>query len=134
MTKSQLIDRISEKTPRVSKGDIETIVHTVFESMQGALRRKQRIEIRGLGSFAVKTREARVGRNPKTGETVHVPRRHIPYFTVGKELRERLNPFQPASSAASSTATTYGSPSLGSSPAAHAFNAASENGPRYPVR
>lgn len=133
MTKSQLIDRISEKTPRVPKRDIETIVHTVFQSMLDALQHEQRIEIRGFGSFAVKIREARDGRNPKTGAKVHVPRRRIPYFTVGKELRDRLNPARPAGSTAGAAAL-YSSSSLQSSPAAQTFTAASETGPRYPIR
>src|SRR5712692_12049614 len=94
MTKSQLIDRVSEKLPRVPRRDVETIVHTIFESMLNTLRREQRIEIRGFGSFAVKVRDPRDGRNPKTGQKVSVPRRRIPYFTVGKELRDRLNPKQ----------------------------------------
>ncbi|HME92082.1 MAG TPA: integration host factor subunit beta [Myxococcaceae bacterium] len=132
MTKSQLIDRISEKTPRVPKRDIEAIVHTVFQSMLDALQREQRIEIRGFGSFAVKVREARDGRNPKTGQKVHVPRRRIPYFTVGKELRDRLNPQRPSN--ATTGAAHYGSSSLESSPAAQSFTAASEVGPRYPIR
>ncbi len=132
MTKSQLIDRISEKAPRIPKRDIETVVHTVFQSMLNALRREQRIEIRGFGSFAIKIREARDGRNPKTGVKVQVPRRRIPYFTVGKELRERLNPQSRAGSAAG--AGVYGSSSLPPSPAAQSFTAASENAPPYPIR
>jgi integration host factor subunit beta len=132
MTKSQLIDRISEKAARIPKRDIETVVHTVFQSMLNALQREQRIEIRGFGSFAIKIREERDGRNPKTGMKVHVPRRRIPYFTVGKELRERLNPQRRAGSAAG--AGVYGSSSLPPSPAAQSFNAASENVPPYPIR
>lgn len=130
MTKSQLIDRISEKAPRIPKRDIETVVHTVFRSMLNALRREQRIEIRGFGSFAIKIREERDGRNPKTGVKVHVPRRRIPYFTVGKELRERLNPQRRAPAGAG----VYGSSSLPPSPAAQSFTAASENAPPYPIR
>ena len=91
MTKSQLIDRISEKLPTANRREVELIVNTVFDSMVEALRTEERIEIRGFGSFGVKMRDARDGRNPKTGERVSVPERRIPYFTVGKELRERLN-------------------------------------------
>ncbi|HZA13642.1 MAG TPA: integration host factor subunit beta [Myxococcaceae bacterium] len=91
MTKSQLIDRIAERAPHVPRRDVERIVNTVFEAMVDALRRTERIEIRGFGSFAVKIRQAREGRNPRTGERVRVPRRLTPYFTPGKELRDRLN-------------------------------------------
>jgi integration host factor subunit beta len=91
MTKSQLIDRIAQRAPHVPRRDIERIVNTVFDSMVDALRRAERIEIRGFGSFAVKIRHAREGRNPRTGERVRVPRRLTPYFTPGKELRDRLN-------------------------------------------
>jgi integration host factor subunit beta len=129
MTKSELIERISQKAPRVPKRDVEVIVQTIFESMLDALRREQRIEIRGFGSFAVKTRQARDGRNPKSGQKVHVPRRRIPYFTVGKELRDRLNPVarlkMPSSSA------SYAS--LGSTPI-QSLNVAGEPSQRYPIR
>jgi integration host factor subunit beta len=92
MTKSQLIDRIAERAPHVPRREVERIVNTVFDSMVDALRRVERIEIRGFGSFAVKVRHAREGRNPRTGERVRVPRRLSPYFAPGKELRDRLNP------------------------------------------
>lgn len=91
MTKSQLIEKITERAPHVPRREVERIVNTVFDSMVEALKKEQRIEIRGFGSFAVKVREERDARNPKTGEKVHVPRRLTPYFTVGKELRDRLN-------------------------------------------
>ena len=91
MTKSQLIEKISERAPHVPRREVERIVNTVFDSMVEALQKEERIEIRGFGSFAVKVRDERDARNPKTGEKVHVPRRLTPYFTVGKELRDRLN-------------------------------------------
>lgn len=91
MTKSQLIERIAERAPHVPRREVEEIVNTVFDSMVDALRRTERIEIRGFGSFAVKIRHPREGRNPRTGERVRVPRRLTPYFTPGKELRDRLN-------------------------------------------
>lgn len=131
MTKSELIERISQRVPRVPKRDVEAIVQTIFESMLDALRREQRIEIRGFGSFAVKTRQARDGRNPKTGQKVQVPRRRIPYFTVGKELRDRLNPPQPMPVPA--TASTSYASSIRGSPV-QSLNAASETSPRYPIR
>ena len=94
MTKSQLIDAIAERAPNVPRREVESIVNAVFESMNESLQRGERIEIRGFGSFGVKTRPARQGRNPKTGEQVAVPLRRTPFFTVGKELKERLNPEQ----------------------------------------
>jgi integration host factor subunit beta len=92
MTKSQLVDRIAEKAPNVPRREVEAMVNAVFDSMLAALKRSERIEIRGFGSFAVKTRGARDGRNPKTGQKVSVPERRTLSFTVGKELRDRLNP------------------------------------------
>lgn len=92
MTKSQLIDSIAARAPHVPRREVERIVNTVFDAMVQALKREQRIEIRGFGSFAVKVREQREARNPRTGDKVRVPRRLTPYFTVGKELRDRLNP------------------------------------------
>lgn len=92
MTKSQLIDAISRRAPHVPRREVESIVNAVFDAMNESLQRGERIEIRGFGSFGVKTRPARQGRNPKTGEQVSVPLRRTPFFTVGKELKERLNP------------------------------------------
>ena len=90
MTKSQLIETVASKLQNVSKKDIEIIVDTIFSCMTDALTRDERIEIRGFGSFVSKVRDAREGRNPKTGEKVHVPRKRTPFFTVGKELKERV--------------------------------------------
>jgi integration host factor beta subunit len=75
----------------VSKKDTEMIVNSVFASMAEALKRGDRIEIRGFGSFQVKLREAREGRNPKTGQIVSIPSKRSPFFKVGKELKERVN-------------------------------------------
>ncbi len=91
MTKSQLIEAIAGKAAHVPRREVERIVNTVFDAMVDALKAEQRIEIRGFGSFAVKVRDARDARNPRTGEKVRVPRRLTPFFTVGKELRDRLN-------------------------------------------
>ncbi len=91
MTKSQLIERISHRAPHVPRREVEATVNSIFDTMVQALRKEERIEIRGFGSFAVKVREPREGRNPKTGQKVEVPRRRTPYYTVGKELRDRLN-------------------------------------------
>ena len=91
MTKSGLIERVAELTPHISKKDTEIVVNTIFDSMAKALRDGQRIEIRGFGSFQVKVREAREGRNPKTGDPVHISAKRTPFFKVGKELKEMVN-------------------------------------------
>ncbi|RMG14963.1 MAG: integration host factor subunit beta [Deltaproteobacteria bacterium] len=96
MTKSQLIEAIARKAPHLSKKDVEAVVNLVFDSIRRAMRRGERVEIRGFGSFTVRERSARVGRNPKTGERVMVPSRRAPFFTVGKDLRERVNRGAPA--------------------------------------
>ncbi|MHB8879651.1 MAG: integration host factor subunit beta [Myxococcaceae bacterium] len=110
MTKSQLIERIARKAEKVPRREVEAIVNTVFDTMVDALQNEQRIEIRGFGSFAVKVRAPREGRNPKTGQKVEVPRRRAPYFTVGKELRDRLNPAGAQPSAPASTYASSGAP------------------------
>jgi integration host factor subunit beta len=91
MTKSGLIERVAERTSHISKKDTEIVVNTIFDSMTEALKRGERIEIRGFGSFQVKVREAREGRNPKTGEEVHIPAKRTPFFKVGKELKEMVD-------------------------------------------
>lgn len=91
MTKSGLIEKVSEKTPHISKKDTEVVVNTIFDAMTDALKRGERIEIRGFGSFQVKVREARDGRNPKTGEMVNIPAKRTPFFKVGKELKEMVD-------------------------------------------
>ncbi|RLB57136.1 MAG: integration host factor subunit beta [Deltaproteobacteria bacterium] len=91
MTKSQLIETVATKLTSIPKKEVEIAVDTIFSCMTDALVRDERIEIRGFGSFVAKTREAREGRNPKTGEKVFVPRKRTPFFTVGKELKERVN-------------------------------------------
>ena len=96
MTKSELVMRISERNPHLYQRDVERIVSTIFEEITGALTRGDRVELRGFGAFSVKGRNARVGRNPRTGETVQVARKSVPYFKAGKELRERMNTQQPA--------------------------------------
>lgn len=91
MTKRDLIEEINERFPHLSRFDAEVIVNTVFDSLITALQREERIEIRGFGSFVVKHRRARDGRNPKTGEVVSVSSKRVPFFKVGKELRLRVN-------------------------------------------
>ena len=91
MTKSGLIEEVAKRTPHISKKDTEVVVNTIFDSMIEALKQGDRIEIRGFGSFQVKIREAREGRNPKTGEPVHISAKRTPFFKVGKELKEMVD-------------------------------------------
>ena len=91
MTKSELILRLAEKNPHLYQRDAERIVATVFDEISSALARGDRVELRGFGAFSVKQRAARIGRNPRTGESVSVAKKVVPYFKTGKELRERLN-------------------------------------------
>ena len=100
MTKRDLIDEVLNLFPRFSRRDAEVMVNAVFDSMTAALTRGERIEIRGFGSFVVKQRQAREGRNPKTGALVAVLAKRVPFFKVGKELRLRVDgkPWTPADS------------------------------------
>lgn len=91
MTRSDLVARLAERFAQLTQRDTEFAVKTILDAMTDALARGHRIEIRGFGSFRVKHRKSRDGRNPKTGEPVKVPNKRIPFFTVGKELRDKLN-------------------------------------------
>lgn len=91
MTKSELISRIADLNPHLYLRDIEKIVDTFFEEITKALENGDRVELRGFGAFSVKEREARIGRNPRTGEKVHVDAKRLPFFKTGKALRDRLN-------------------------------------------
>lgn len=91
MTKHDLIEEVARHFPRYSRRDAEVIVNSVFDSMAEALHQGERIEIRGFGSFVVKQRQAREGRNPKTGRLVSVPSKRVPFFKVGKELKLRVD-------------------------------------------
>jgi integration host factor subunit beta len=91
MIKSELIHNISRDYPHLFHRDVERIVNTVFEEVAEALARGDRVELRGFGAFSVKNRPARTGRNPRTGDAVHVPQKYVPFFKTGKDLRERLN-------------------------------------------
>jgi integration host factor subunit beta len=91
VTKSDLIEIVAQRAPNFPKRDVEIIVNTMFETMTLALAGQDRIEIRGFGSFVAKARRARDGRNPRTGVMVPVPQKRVPFFTAGKELRERVN-------------------------------------------
>lgn len=91
MTKRDLIEEVAQQYPRFSRRDAEVIVNAVFDSMTDALAKGERIEIRGFGSFIVKQRPAREGRNPRTGTVVSVTSKKVPLFKVGKELRLRVD-------------------------------------------
>ncbi len=91
ITKSELIEKIAQKQGHLQHKDIELSVKSVIEQMSDALSSGERIEIRGFGSFSLHFRPPRVGRNPKTGETVSLPGKYVPHFKPGKELRERVN-------------------------------------------
>lgn len=91
MTKRELIDEVMKLYTRFSRRDAEVMVNAVFERMTEALSRDERIEIRGFGSFVVKHRQAREGRNPKSGELVSVAAKRLPFFKVGKELKLRVD-------------------------------------------
>jgi len=90
MTKSQLIEIISENNPNLSKKDIEFIVNNVFSNIKEALSSGDKVEIRGFGSFKIREKKGKIGRNPKTGEQVEVPPKKVPYFKPGKEIKETL--------------------------------------------
>ena len=91
MTKSELIARLAERNPQLAAKDADCAVKMVLDAMSEALARGDRIEIRGFGSFTLNYRPPRVGRNPKSGEKVHVPEKYVPHFKAGKELRERVD-------------------------------------------
>jgi integration host factor subunit beta len=91
MTKSELIERLIDKHPELSVKDVELAVKIMLTQMADILAEGERIEIRGFGSFSLHYRAPRVGRNPKTGESVSLPAKHVPHFKPGKELREQVN-------------------------------------------
>jgi integration host factor subunit beta len=91
MLKSELIRRISSKNPHLYERDIERVVSAILDAMVEALRRGDRVELRGFGAFSAKLRGARQGRNPRTGAVVAIAKKAIPAFKTGKEMRVRLN-------------------------------------------
>jgi integration host factor subunit beta len=91
MTKSELIAQLSGKQPQLDYRDVELAVKELIDQLSTALAAGQRIEVRGFGSFSLHYRPPRVGRNPKTGDSVQVPDKHVPHFKPGKELRERVD-------------------------------------------
>jgi integration host factor subunit beta len=91
MIKSELIKRLAEQNPHLYQRDLEKIVNTMFETLIAGLARSDRVEIRGFGTFSVRTRRARQGRNPRSGVAVSVKKKNFAYFKCGKEMRDRLN-------------------------------------------
>ena len=91
MIKSELIAALAAENPHLTQRDIERVVGVIFERIIQSLEDGGRVELRGFGAFSVRSRPARSGRNPRTGETVEVPAKHVPFFKSGKELRARLN-------------------------------------------
>ena len=91
MIRSELVQLLAEQNPDLAPRDIEAIVATFFDEISKRLAAGGRVELRGFGAFSVRARPARAGRNPRTGETVDVPAKSVPFFKSGKELRERLN-------------------------------------------
>ncbi len=91
MIKSELIQKIADENPHLYQRDVERIVGTIFDEIVDAMAQGKRVELRGFGAFSVKKREARTGRNPRTGTTVNVEEKHVPFFKTGKLLRDRLN-------------------------------------------
>ncbi|MEI4232171.1 integration host factor subunit beta [Roseovarius sp. D22-M7] len=91
MIRSELIQKIAEENPHLVQQDVAKIVNTIFSEITEALANGNRVELRGFGAFSVKKRDARIGRNPRTGESVQVDQKYVPFFKTGKLLRDRLN-------------------------------------------
>lgn len=98
MTKAELVEEVA-RVSDLTKKHSESIVNTVFDSIIEALQKDEKIELRGFGSFRIRQRRSRQGRNPKTGDKVDVPAKRIPYFKPGKELKELINNSAPAQAA-----------------------------------
>ena len=101
MIRSELIQTIADENPHLTQRDVERVVNTVLEEIIAAMERGDRVELRGFGAFSVKQRDARQGRNPRTGEAVAIPEQRLPHFKPGKELRDAvqglraIDPHQP---------------------------------------
>lgn len=91
MTKSELISKLAERFPQLMAKDAELVVKIILDAMARSLSRGERIEIRGFGSFDLNYRPSRIGRNPKSGEKVHVPEKYVPHFKAGKKMRELID-------------------------------------------
>lgn len=91
MLRSELTQLLAEENPHLFKRDVERLIDTIFSEIIEAMARGDRVELRGFGAFSVKKRDARIGRNPRTGDAVGVEQKHVPFFKTGKLLRDRLN-------------------------------------------
>ena len=91
MTKAHLIETLAERNPSLSRKQAELVINTLFDSIRDSLKNGEKTEIRGFGSFRLRIRQTKEGRNPKTGETVSVPEKRMPFFKAGKEIKELLN-------------------------------------------
>ena len=91
MIRSELIQKLADENPHLFQRDVERIVNTIFDEITETMARGDRVELRGFGAFSVKKRDSRVGRNPRTGASVAVAEKHVPFFKAGKLLRDRLN-------------------------------------------
>ena len=91
MIKSELVLKLAEQNPHLYQRDVENIVNAILDTIADALARGDRVELRGFGAFSVKKRDARTGRNPRTGESVSISEKVVPVFKTGKEMRQRLN-------------------------------------------
>jgi integration host factor subunit beta len=91
MIKSELVLKIAEQNPHLYQRDVENIVNAILDTIADALARGDRVELRGFGAFSVKKRDARTGRNPRTGDSVEISEKVVPVFKTGKEMRQRLN-------------------------------------------
>ncbi len=91
MTKAQIIERVAQEVPTLTKRQAEIVVNTMFNSVRDSLHKGDKTEIRGFGSFRLRARRMKEGRNPKTGATVSVPAKQVPFFKAGKELKDLLN-------------------------------------------
>ena len=91
MIRSELVQKLVDENPLLHQRDVERIVSTIFEEIINTMAGGDRVELRGFGAFSVKKRESRTGRNPRTGESVAVEEKHVPFFKTGKLLRDRLN-------------------------------------------
>jgi integration host factor subunit beta len=91
MTKSELIETVASRVNSFSRKDLEIIIDTLFDSMSDSLSKGEKVEIRGFGSFKIKERDGRQGRNPKSGENIYIESKRVPFFKAGKEIKERIN-------------------------------------------
>lgn len=91
MTKSELINKLADQNPNLQHADLERVVGTILDEITDALNEGERVELRGFGAFSVRDRQARISRNPRTGESVEVAAKRTPFFKAGKDLRERIN-------------------------------------------